>query len=458
MKSIKVTTLVCALAATSFPTFSAQGAEIDLKCDQNYIVASGDTLSRLSLRAYGSLLYQPIYTANVETIGTNPDRIFIGQSLMIPCLTSAGALAAATDTTPPQAGTVEVTSNSDDATGESRLIFTFNKASAPPFIINSGIIDGYLADITEVTDGRVTFIDPVVVNRDHGAQYALVTSGEVDGAYVLNSTIAESQPLLQLSMTPMFGGSAEQTAVSMWRLHEEYLAKSGYFSEAELLGFVAAPAAHIWRDMSAPVIAREGVAVKNQYAVPYFNGLDTRGPAAMRAEYAEFAANYSSLTNEPPTFFLAHGAAIALGIWNAESNVAVTEVDNGLYTPTFSVMLSNEAWAQISPDDQQAIRAISGEALSHRSAAWDGFDNAFRSKMLESGLKTIKADKALLDDLWLSSLGELNSWAETAKSLGIPGNEALNFYLGNLRSLEDLLIYRGEETYVDQHPYITGGN
>lgn len=458
MKSINVTTLVCALAATSFPTLSAQGAEIDLKCDHSYSVASGDTLSKISLRAYGSLLYQPIYTANVATIGTNPDMIYIGQSLMIPCLTSAGAIAAATDSTPPQAGTVEVTSNTDDGAIEGQLVFTFNKASAPPFIINSGIIDGYLAEITEVTDGRVTFIDPEVVNRDHSAQYKLVTSGEVDGAYVLNTTIADTHPLLQLSMKPMFGGSAEQTAVSMWRLHEEYLAKTDYFSQAELLGFVASPAAHIWRDATVPVSANEGVAAKNQYAVPYFNGLDTRGPAAMRAEYAEFAATYSSPTNEPPTFFLAHGAAIALGIWNSESNVAVMEVDNGLYTPSFSVILSNEAWAQISPDDQQAIRAVSGEALSHRSAAWDGFDNAFRSKMLEAGLNTMKADKALLDDLWLSSLTRLNEWSEHAEAIGVPGNEALNFYLGSLRSLEDLLIYRGEENFVDQHPYLTGGN
>jgi len=405
----------------------------DITCGANYSVVSGDTLSRISQRAYGSLLYQPIYTTNVDTIGANPDRIYIGQSLMIPCLDTLTASAAV----------------------DNQLVFTFNKTSAPPFIINSGIIDGYLADITEATDGRVTFIDPEVINRNHEDQFALVTSGEVDGAYVLNATIADSHPLLQLPMLPMFGGSAEQTAVSLWRMHDMYLSDTDYFSQAQLLGFVSAPAAHIWRDADMPVTSTENVAGKNAYHTPYFHGLDTRGPAAMRAEFAEIS---SSRTNQPQTFFMAHGAAIALGLWNEEADVSVMEVDNGLYTPTFSVVLSNEAWAQISAEDQQSILDISGEALAHRSSAWDDFDNAFRSRMLGLGLNFEKADKALLDNLWLSSVGDLNDWAGHAAAHDVAGTEALNFYLSNLRLLEDRLIYRGDETFVDQHPFVTGGN
>lgn len=404
----------------------------DIGCGTNYSVKRGDTLSRISLRSYGSTLYQPIYNANVETIGTNPDRIFVGQSLLIPCLSSG----------------------SDQAASDDQLVFTFNKASAPPFIINSGIIDAYLSEIVKVTDGRVTFVDPEVINRDHTQQYELVTSGQVDGAYVLNSTIADQYPLLQLPMLPMLGGSAEQTAVSLWRLHDEYLSATNYFSEAQLLGFVASPAAHIWRDNSLPVTAGENVATKNDYSIPYFSGLDTRGPAAMREEFAQRA---STERNEPPAYFMAHGAALAVGLWTEDGTVSVMEVDNGLYTPTFSVVLSNDAWAQISAEDQQAILAVSGEALAFRSAAWDDFDNAFRSRMLDLGLEFQKAEKELLDDLWISSFAELNAWIKEMEERGISGTEALNSYLADLRSLEDRLVYRGEETFVDQHPFVTGG-
>ncbi len=418
---------------------SVQRSEANtIACGQVYTVGRGDTLSGISLRSYGSLLYQPIYTANVDTIGTNPDRIQVGQRLTIPCLTPTTAAA------------------DQIAPVEGQLIFTFNKASAPPFIINSGIVDKYLAEIAEVTDGRVTFVDPDVMNRDHAAQLGLVTSGQVDGAYVLNSHLAASHPLLQLPMEPMFGGSAEQTAVSLWRLHARYFAETNYFDDAKLLGFISSPAAHIWRDGAVPVTADEGIADKNQYEVPYFSGLDTRGPAKMRAEVAAWAANYGAQNDEPPTFFLAHGAAIALGIWDETSSVEVMEVDNGLYTPTFSVVLSNEAWAKISPADQEAILQVSGEALANRSAAWDAFDNSFRSRMLDLGLVFEKAGKPLLNDLFLSSLDDLKVWSASAERLGIPANEALKFYLTNLHSLKDRLIYRAPEVDVEQHPFVTG--
>ena len=455
MQQIFRTALVCATATSGLLASQAVAGVAKPKCGEAYSVVSGDSLSRISVHAYGSPLYQPIYAANVETIGPNPDLILIGQSLDIPCLTSSGSVSAQM-TQPAEVVKVSAEAN-DEATPIDQLVFTFNKASAPPFIINQGIIDKYLAEITEVTEGRVTFVDPEVMNRDHGAQYELVISGEVDGAYVLNSTIAETHPFLQLPMKPMFGGSAEQTAVSLWRLHDEYLSKTDYFNQAELLGFVAAPAAHIWRETSMPVTPGEAIAKKNMYHTPYFQGLDTRGPAAMRAEFAEMMDKHGS-QNEPPAFFMAHGAATAIGLWHPEASISVMEVDNGLYTPTFSVILSNEAWAQISEEDQQAIREVSGEALSYRSAAWDGFDNGFRAQMLENGLDFQKADKALLDSLWMSSLIELNEWIDTANASNIRGTEAVNFYLASLRELEDRLLYRGDETFVDQHPYLTGGN
>lgn len=451
MRAISCVLAACLLGTAGLVATETKAQANVIPCGQNYTVVSGDTLTRISRRAYASPLYQPIYNANVETIGTNPNLILVGQVFIIPCLAPDGTAVAETEP-PAQDDEPAVPANTD------QIVLTFSKASAPPFIINSGIVDLYLAEITEVTEGRVTFVAPEETIRDHSKQFELVTSGAVDGAYVLNTHLAESHPLLQLPMVPMFGGSAEQTAVSMWRLHEEYLSQADYFPEAELLGFIAAPAAHIWRESRAPVTAAEGISAKNEYHVPYFYGLDTRGPAVMRTEFAALVSDTGATRNQPPAFFMAHGAALALGLWTTESNVMVTEVDNGLYTPTFSVILSNAAWAQISEEDRQAIRAVSGEKLAHRSASWDAFDNGFRSKMLSEGLDFKKADRALLDNLWANSIGALQSWFRAAVSLGIPANEAINFYLGSLRSLEDTLIFRDEEESGNEQPFLGSGN
>ncbi|MEO0380738.1 MAG: LysM peptidoglycan-binding domain-containing protein [Pseudomonadota bacterium] len=438
MKFMTNTSFFSTLAFGIALTGSALAQQSGTTCGQTYTVVGGDSLSRISLKVYGSTLYQPIYSANVDVIGTNPDRIFVGQQLTIPCLGTDGTTVA---TAP--AGT-------DDGP----LVLTFNKASAPPFIINSGIVDGYLADITTATEGRVTFVDPEVMNRKHDEQLALVTSGQVDGAYVLNTTIAQEHPLLQLSMLPMFGGSAEQTATAMWFLHDEYLDEANYFTEAELLGFIAAPAAHIWHGKGLPITPSSDAAGKNEYAVPYFMGLDTRGPQAMRTEFSALEFSMSGAGKENPLYFMAHGAAVAIGLWSEDSNYAVMEVDNGLYTPTFSVVLSNEAWAQISPEDQEAIRAISGAELARRSAAWDAFDNSFRSVMFGKGLVWEKANRALTESLWLGSRDELRAWMSYADQLGIPSAAAIDSYVQDLRNLEDLLIYLGPESYVDQNPFV----
>lgn len=56
-----------------------------------HIVQSGDTLSKISARYYGNAGRWPeIYAANQAVIGSNPDRIFPGQRLTIPGLSSGG--------------------------------------------------------------------------------------------------------------------------------------------------------------------------------------------------------------------------------------------------------------------------------------------------------------------------------------------------------------------------------
>lgn len=437
MKTIGNSLFACSIAAafSTIPTAPASAAR-SIECGPAYTVVRGDSLSGISLRAYGSLDFDFLYQQNLAEIGGNPNMIRVGQVLQIACLVADGTASDAA----PEAEVTAVSVEIDATAGDQPVILTFNKASAPGFIINTGIIDNYIEEIAEVTEGRVQFVDPEVINRDPTAQYDMVMSGDVDAAYVLNDKLRVSHPLLKLPMLPLMGGSAEQTAVSLWRLHDEYLSETGYFDEVKLMGFVAAPAAHIWRESSDPVRADEGISDKNVYPVPYFKDLDVQGPAVLRESVASWMQDYQAQNTAPPTFFLAHGAARALGVWT--DDVTVTEVDYGVYTPTFSVILSNDAWAEISPEDQDAILSVSGERLASRSASWDAFDNGFRADMLVNGLKFVKADQALLDDLRVRKAEGLEVWMSAADALGVPGRAALAAYQQNLVALEDRLLFK----------------
>ena len=497
------------------PTLTTPANAQSVACGQPYTVARGDSLSGISLRAYGTLDFARLYAVNRAQIGPNPNTLSVGQVIDIPCPADAdadadAALAAAAgvddtvpvDVPPPQdAATAaadgsggaddlseddaipevaedaaedgaEADAGNDDQGGDASIpdvaapdgpdgaeiapaaagdgpdadgpvTLTFSRASAPGFVVNTSIIDLYLAEIEAATEGRVRFADPESPVRDHAAQYDLVVSGEVDGAYVLNTTIADTHPLLQLPMLPLMGGAAEQTAVSLWRLHDEYLSRTDYFDEAQVMGFIASPSAHIWREASDPVTATEGVLAKNDYAVPYFLGLDVRGPAALRDEVADWLLAYRATHDEPPTLFMAHGAVRAVGLWPGDFELLATEIDYGVYTPTFTVILSNDAWDRISEEDQAAIRAVSGEALARRSASWDAFDAGFRSDMLVNGLNFVKADDFFLGVLETHTQKMLReAWIPLADAMGISGADAVRSYREDLRSMEDLLIFR----------------
>jgi nucleoid-associated protein YgaU len=78
----------------SAPKPAAAGASADFfgtgktgTSDNTYTVVSGDSLSKIAKNHYGDAAkWHQIYEANKAIIGTNPDRIEVGQVLTIPSL------------------------------------------------------------------------------------------------------------------------------------------------------------------------------------------------------------------------------------------------------------------------------------------------------------------------------------------------------------------------------------
>lgn len=432
--SDRVLSFLCFLALTLISVPGRPLAQ-DIPCGSSYIVVQGDTLGAISNRAYGPGRIPDLYAANAATIGRNINLIEIGMVLTIPCF---GDTAESVEANFDPAPDLEAGAQEDLASVE----IVFNKSSAPRFIMNVGIIDPFLAEITRVTDGRVTFVEPDEVNREGRAQFELVRSGEVGGAYVFNGYIAKRNPLIQITMQPMMGGSAVETAVALWRTHVAHFAEAENFADVQLLGFVGAPPAHIWRVSEAPVTDEEKLVGNNAWPVPYFEGLDTRGAAAVRAEAAErIRLLDEAQSGEPPTYALAHGAARAVGVWTEARRV--TEIDGGVYAPAFSVVFNKDVWERISPQDRQAILTLSGEALALRSSKWDDFDNGHKAEMLASGLELVPAAPELLAELQDNARASWEEWIESADAEGISGFQSARFFTEQIEAAKARLRPQG---------------
>ena len=85
MTALKSTS-ACAVALC-LTTLASTAYAQDVTCGTPYLVKSGDSLSAIANKAYGSASdFQIIYSANSSTIGSNPGIINVGMQLDIPCL------------------------------------------------------------------------------------------------------------------------------------------------------------------------------------------------------------------------------------------------------------------------------------------------------------------------------------------------------------------------------------
>ena len=433
--------LVALLAAACLWPGAAAFGQSKIACGEDYTVRPGDTLRTIAIRTYGSDDYSRLWAENRRRIGRNPNNIARGMRLRVPCFEATGPRVRRNEGEPdigqanvepaPELATADIRATADP---QPSVRIVFNKAAAPDFILNVGIIDPLLADIERATEGRVTFMEPETVNRDPQAQLQLVRSGQVDGAYIFNGHLADTHPLVQITMHPMTGGTALQTATALWRVYQQHFVVADSFGDVKLLGFVGAPPAHIWRVSDAPVDEREQLINNNAWAVPYFDGLDTRGADAFQAENAERIRRLDQTPGVPPaTFAIAHGAARAAGVWTGSR--MVTEIDGGVYAPTFSVFISRAKWNEIGEADRRAIERLTGEALALRSAAWDAFDNQHKAAMLEDGLKLQRADFDVLAELQDRARVSWEVWIRAADAQGISGYEALEAYFREMKQL-----------------------
>ena len=115
----------------------------------------------------------------------------------------------------------------------------------------------------------------------------------------------------------------------------------------------------------------------------------------------------------------------------------MTRVPGGIFSNSAFVIMNRGKWDQISPADQAAIMAISGEGLSHRMGAlWQANDliagEAFRARL---GAAYITASDSFMAEIAAAFSGELDAWKATATGLGIDAEAAVAFYNAEIEGL-----------------------
>ena len=105
------------------------------------------------------------------------------------------------------------------------------------------------------------------------------------------------------------------------------------------------------------------------------------------------------------------------------------EVPGGLYNASMFLVVNQDLWDKISPEDQAAITAISGEALARRiGRAWQDEQDSAVAQVAADGIVVEEAQGPLLDYVHEKLSGLDDAWLKKADALGIDGKAAMEDY------------------------------
>ncbi|MEE9335167.1 MAG: transporter substrate-binding domain-containing protein [Granulosicoccaceae bacterium] len=152
-------------------------------CNDNHTVVSGESLSKIANTYYGDLQkWSVIYNVNLSTIGDNPNLIFIGQILRIPCLDDTHSEVASTGNIGIENSTTDV-ADAHVSTNVSKNAIRFLTADDyAPFtdrkLINGGIVTDLLQAALSASPNKPQFViswvndwsvhlDPLLSSNEH---------------------------------------------------------------------------------------------------------------------------------------------------------------------------------------------------------------------------------------------------------------------------------------------------
>jgi TRAP-type C4-dicarboxylate transport system substrate-binding protein len=311
------------------------------------------------------------------------------------------------------------------------LFNVFTPLASPTF---TKVLGPWHQEIEKVTQGRVKINRPPQSLAPPPEQLNMVRAGVADGAFMFNAFLQKSHPLLQLAFLPGTMTSGKADAVALWRTYQNFFKDKNAYDGVVLLGFFASPPGHIYNIDKTPIQSLDFFKGKKVWSLPGVTA-QAMGRTGATVVPGPAVRMYEIISKGVVDAF----CCIEYGDLNAFKVLqyvgAVTEVEGAVFSPKFSVFMSNAKWQQISPADQAAIMKISGEALARLSSGIDDLNAELKKKYLAGGGTVVTATPAFNAALKKAWQPLHDDWMTQAKKLGVDGEAALAFYLAEAKKV-----------------------
>ncbi|TCK04296.1 TRAP transporter substrate-binding protein [Marinobacterium mangrovicola] len=297
-----------------------------------------------------------------------------------------------------------------------------------------GLLD-FFRQVETVTDGRVKIQPSAKPLAPPNRNYQAVTSGIADVAWGPHGYTPGAFPLTEMVEFPFDTVDAEKSSIAYWRTFKEHFQPTGMQEDVVTLAMHVTSGGNIHMKDDAVVTPEDLSGKKIRVQTPVVsNALQELGVSPISGSLVELREFLSrgvidgtALSDEFVTGF------------KIDKYVNhVTRIPGGLYSNSAFIIMNKDKWDQISPEDQAAIRKISGEVLSARMGKlWDENDLKGREFLkAKLGEEYREASPELMDALAEAFAPQRAEWFNVANENGVDGKAVMDFYRNEIDSLQ----------------------
>jgi TRAP-type C4-dicarboxylate transport system substrate-binding protein len=308
------------------------------------------------------------------------------------------------------------------------ITWRFSNWLPPTHPVVTQMIEPWAADVDRVTEGRVS-IQILPALGAPPSHFDMVRNGVADIAFGVHSYTPERFKLTEVVELPFTAENALVNSIAYWRTYEQFFASAGEHDGTKLLG--------LWVPGSYQLFTKDGIET-----VTDLEGLRIRIPGVLVERIADelgMVAISSPLTEAYDQISrgiidgMFQNYATVIDFNMTEHMPVLFNVEGGFSASSQFMVVSEAAWDKVSPEDQAAIDALSGEAMVKRFAGvWQEHNGGAVDKLIAAGVTRHDIEGADLETMH-EVLSPLEAqWLEEATARDVDAEAALAFYRSEL--------------------------
>jgi TRAP-type C4-dicarboxylate transport system substrate-binding protein len=292
----------------------------------------------------------------------------------------------------------------------------------------------YFDDIAKATEGRVKIEPTAQALGAPPRQMQLAVDGIADVAWGAHGYTPGTFPLSELLELPFVTKNTEANSVAYWRIYKAMFEKTGMHpAGVHVLALHVHPAGHVYNN-------RKAIRTVDDFKGLKLRTVNNSTTDSFKAFGAIPLPMPSTQARDALSKGIADGTAFtdeAIFNFRIEEFIKhATRIPGGLYNTSFFMVMNKAKWDAIAKKDQDAIMALSGEALARRlGKLWDAEETAAADKLKARGVEYLAADAAMIAKMRELLAPQEKKWVEDAKAKGVDGAAALKMLRDELTKL-----------------------